>query len=64
MTAVLPLCRPGRTRWIAIGMADLPVARRMLSGTQRLIASMRRTRLVSVAAQSAEKVRLSSSSLS
>jgi hypothetical protein len=25
ITAVLPLCRPGSTRWIAIGMPALPV---------------------------------------
>ena len=59
ITAVLPRCRPGSTRWMDSGIADLPVARWMLFGTQRSIGSILRTPLFSVAVQSAEKARLS-----
>ena len=64
MTAVRPLCSPGRTREIEEGMALFPVERLMLLGSQRLIESIFRTRLVSVAAQSAANVSASLSSVS
>ena len=64
MTAFLPLCRPGNTRIRGDGIEALPVARWMLLGIHKLMGSIWRTRLVSVAAQSAAKGRLSLSSLS
>jgi hypothetical protein len=64
MTAVRPLCNPGSTREIEEGIELFPVERLMLRGNHRLIESILRTRLVSVAAQSAAKVNASSSSVS